>query len=113
PDHVHEHPTWTQYWKVGLILTLITGVEGYAYYIPALVASKAFVPLMLLMSGGKFAIVVLFYMHLRYDPTLFRAVFTGPLLIPIATLISLLFRFAKFTTQGKQSDNPPPGARRS
>ena len=113
PDHVHEHPTWTQYWKVGLILTVITGLEVYAYYVPSLVASKAFVPLMLVMSGAKFAIVVLFYMHLRYDHRLFRAFFTGPLTIAIATLISLLFLFAKFTTQTKTADNPPPGTHRA
>jgi cytochrome c oxidase subunit 4 len=113
PDHVHEHPTWTQYWKVGLILTVITGLEVYAYYVPSLVASKIFVPLMLLMSGAKFAIVVLFYMHLRYDHRLFRAFFTGPLTIAIATLISLLFLFAKFTTQTRTADNPPPGTQRS
>ena len=46
---------------------------------------------------AKFAIVVLFYMHLKYDHKLFRALFTGPLMIAMATLISLLFLFAKFS----------------
>ena len=38
--------------------------------------------------------VVLFYMHLKYDHKLFKALFTGPLIIAMATLISLLFLFA-------------------
>jgi cytochrome c oxidase subunit IV len=101
PDHVHEHPTWKEYWKVGLILTIITVLEVWAYYLPGLVASKAFVPLLLFMSGTKFVIVVMFYMHLRYDHKLFRALFTGPLTIAIATLIGLLFLLARFTTQGR------------
>ena len=35
--HVHhdEHPTWTIYWKVALVLTIITVAEVSAYYIPA------------------------------------------------------------------------------
>jgi len=40
---------------------------------------------------------VMFYMHLRYDHKLFRALFTGPLLIAVATLIGLLFLFAKIS----------------
>ena len=89
----HEHPTWSTYWKVALILTLITAVEVWVYYIPSFVASRAFVPTLLLLSVVKFAIVVLFYMHLRYDNRLFRAVFTGPLIIAMTTIVALLFLF--------------------
>ena len=93
---MHEHPTWKQYKWVALILTLITVVEVWCYYIPSFVASPAFVPILLIMSAAKFAIVVLFYMHLKYDHKLFKALFTGPLMIAMATLISLLFLFGKF-----------------
>jgi len=98
PDHVHEHPTWKEYKWVAFILTVITVLEVWAYYVPSLVNSKLFVPLLLIMSATKFAIVVMFYMHLKYDHRLFRALFTGPLTIAIVTLISLLFLFAKFST---------------
>jgi cytochrome c oxidase subunit 4 len=37
----------------------------------------------------------MFYMHLRYDHRLFRALFTGPLTIAMVTLIALLFLLAK------------------
>ncbi|HEV8214935.1 MAG TPA: cytochrome C oxidase subunit IV family protein [Gemmatimonadaceae bacterium] len=93
---VHEHPTWKQYKWVAIILTVITVLEVWAYYIPSFVASAAFVPILLIMSALKFAIVVAFYMHLKYDHKLFRALFTGPLIIAMATLISLLFLFGKF-----------------
>jgi cytochrome c oxidase subunit 4 len=98
-DHAHEHPTWTQYWKVGLILTVITVLEVWAYYVPALTNSTFFVPMLLVMSAAKFVIVVMFYMHLKYDHRLFRALFTGPLMIAMATLIGLLFLFAKFSAE--------------
>ena len=58
-----EHPTWSTYWKVATILTLITAVEVWIYYIPSFVASRAFVPTLLILSAVKFATVVLFYMH--------------------------------------------------
>src|SRR5512132_217739 len=92
-DAEHAHPTWSTYWKVALILTIITVGEVWAYYIPSFVASRGFVPTLLIMSALKFVIVVMFYMHLKYDHKLFRALFTGPLLIAATTLIALLFLF--------------------
>ena len=89
----HAHPTWSTYWKVATILTLITVVEVWIYYIPKFVASKLFLPTLLILSAAKFAIVVMFYMHLKYDHKLFRALFTGPLIIAMITIISLLFLF--------------------
>jgi cytochrome c oxidase subunit 4 len=94
PAHdAHAHPTWTQYKWVALILTVITAIEVWVYYIPSFVASKLFVPSLLIMSAVKFAIVVMFYMHLKYDARLFRALFTGPLIIAIVTILSLMFLF--------------------
>ena len=102
-DHGHgghgpgekPHPTWKQYKWVALILTLITVVEVWVYYIPSFVASRLFVPSLLIMSAVKFAIVVMFYMHLRYDHKLFRVLFTGPLIIAITSLLALLFLFGQ------------------
>jgi cytochrome c oxidase subunit 4 len=91
----HAHPTWSTYWKVALILLIITIAEVWAYYIPAFVASRAFVPILLIMSAMKFVIVVMFYMHLKYDHRLFRVLFTGPLLIAALTLLALLFLFGQ------------------
>ena len=92
---VHEHPTWATYKWVALILTVITIVEVWVYYIPAFVASRLFVPALLTMSAVKFVIVVMFYMHLKYDHKLFRALFTGPLIIAMTTIVALMFLFAK------------------
>ncbi len=98
--HAHHpdekpHPTWKQYRWVALILTVITIVEVWIYYIPAFVASRLFVPSLLIMSAVKFAIVVLFYMHLRYDHKLFKVLFTGPLIIAITSVIALMFLFGQ------------------
>lgn len=89
----HAHPNGATYIKVFVILTLITIVEVWAYYIPALVASPLFNPSLIIMSAAKFAIVVLFYMHLKYDHKIFKALFSGPLIIAGATIVALLFLF--------------------
>src|SRR6476646_6764749 len=93
------HPGWPTYWKVATILTLITIAEVWGYYLPSFVASRAFVPTLLVMSAVKFAIVVVFYMHLKYDHKLFRALFTGPLFIAATTLIALLFLFGQLVAR--------------
>ena len=97
--HEEHHPQWSTYWKVALILTLITVGEVWMYYIPAVVASRAFVPTLLSLSALKFAIVVMFYMHLKYDHKLFRVLFTGPLFIAGCTLIALMFLFGHFVAK--------------
>ena len=89
----HAHPTWSTYWKVALILTLITVAEVWAYYIPSFVAGRGFVPTLLILSALKFTIVVMFYMHLKSDHRLFRVLFTGPLLVAALTLLGLMFLF--------------------
>ena len=92
-----EHPTWSTYWKVAVVLTVITAAEVWIYYIPSFVASRLFVPSLLIMSAVKFVTVVAFYMHLRYDHKLFRVLFTGPLIIAATTLIGLMFLFGKLS----------------
>jgi cytochrome c oxidase subunit IV len=92
----HAHPTGATYLKIFVILTLITVVEVWAYYIPALVASPLFNPTLIAMSAAKFVMVVMFYMHLKFDHKLFRVLFTGPMIIAGATITALLFLFGQF-----------------
>jgi cytochrome c oxidase subunit 4 len=94
-DH-KAHPTWSTYWKVAIVLTLITAVEVWIYYIPSFVASRGFVPTLLILSAVKFVTVVMFYMHLKYDHRLFKVLFTGPLIIAATTMLGLMFLFGVF-----------------
>lgn len=94
-EHAHFHPTWKEYKWVALWLFVITIAEVWAYYIPVLVQSAYFVPSILAMMVLKFAIVVMYYMHLKYDHSIFRRLFLGPLAIAGVTLIAFLFLFNK------------------
>lgn len=92
-DHPHEHPSWKQYKWVALWLTLITVMEVWIYY-TSFATTALFVPTLLILSATKFTIVVLFYMHLKYDHRLFKALFTGPLIIAVSTLLALVALFS-------------------
>jgi cytochrome c oxidase subunit IV len=102
PEPFHpKFPEPATYLKVAAILTLITALEVWIYYIPWLVAMRGvFLTTLLLMSAAKFVIVVMFYMHLRYDHKLFRVLFTGPFIIAIATMVALMFLFSKIFGNG-------------
>jgi cytochrome c oxidase subunit IV len=90
-SHEGGHATVGTYVMIGVILTVITAVEVAVFYIPAL--SAIIVPLLLVLSATKFVIVVLFYMHLRYDSPVFSRVFFGPLFLALFVIIGLILLF--------------------
>jgi cytochrome c oxidase subunit 4 len=52
---------------------------------------------LLALSALKFALVVMFYMHLKQDSKFFTFVFGGPLLLAAAVMLGLLFLFGAIT----------------
>jgi cytochrome c oxidase subunit 4 len=72
---------------VAVILTLVTAMEFAAIYIRQL--TPILVPLLIVMSAGKFALVVLFFMHLRYESRALSVIFTGALILAIGLALSL------------------------
>jgi cytochrome c oxidase subunit 4 len=99
-DHGHGHaaadhkPKTKTYLIIAFILALITAIEVWVYYIPGFPAKPIFIPLLLSMSAVKFAAVVSFYMHLKYDHKIFRGLFVGPFIIALGTIIALIFLFS-------------------
>ena len=69
----------------------MTLVEVGIFYVPAFEPILA--PVLLVLSAAKFALVVMFYMHLKGDHKLFTVIFTVPLLIAMAVAVALLFLF--------------------
>ena len=87
--HAHgEHATIGTYVKVAIILTVVTALEFSVIYIRAL--TPILVPLLLVLSLGKFALVILFFMHLRYDTRVLSALFVGPLLLATGIVVALM-----------------------
>jgi cytochrome c oxidase subunit IV len=88
------HASTRTYLVIAAILTFITIVEVGVFYVPAF--HVILPPTLIILSAAKFALVVGFYMHLKYDHNLFRAVFVLPLVIAIAVIVGLLFLFRVF-----------------
>ena len=84
----HLGPTPAEYVNIGLLLAAITAVEVAVYYIDAL--SSVLVPVLVVLSMTKFALVVLWFMHLKFDNRLFSTFFTGGLLLALAVFIVVL-----------------------
>jgi cytochrome c oxidase subunit 4 len=98
----HPHPTAGLYAKVGLVLFVLTALEVGLYEITygsragpsARAIMPFFVPLLLLLSAAKFALVAMFYMHLKQDSKLFTGVFVFPLIIAAVVIVSLIILMA-------------------
>jgi cytochrome c oxidase subunit IV len=88
------HATVGTYVKVAAILTLITALEVGVIYIRRL--APVIVPLLLVMAAAKFGLVVLFFMHLRYDRRVLSTLFIGPLLIAVLLAVALITLTGEF-----------------
>ena len=93
PEEHIGHPSPMTYFKVAMILSIITGIEVGIFYIEDL--GKGIIPILVILSGAKFALVAMFYMHLRYDSKLFSALFYTGLCLAFTVSFALLglFRF--------------------
>lgn len=83
------HATAGTYLRVAAILVMLTLIEVGVFYVPTF--QSALVPILLVLSAVKFALVVMFYMHLKFDNRFFTFLFGGPLLLGLAVVVSLLF----------------------
>ena len=99
--HQAAHPTPATYFKVAITLAALTGLEVGVFYIDSL--ESFFLPIFILLSIAKFTLVVMFYMHLKFDSRLFSGVFVGGLLLAIIVSIALMALFQTLTT----ASNPP------
>ena len=91
-----HHPTFKQYVLVAVILFVITIVEFLLIWpragiVETLGYSK--IPVLAILSAVKFAIVIAFYMHLKFDNRLLTWVFLAGLFLAFGVGLSLLGLF--------------------
>lgn len=90
--HATGHPTPMTYAKVASLLAIITAIEFVIFYIEAL--EGVVVPMFLILSAVKFAMVAMFYMHLKFDSRLFSWFFVGGLALATSVILALMALFA-------------------
>ena len=98
PAGGHAHPTAGTYVKIAIILFALTALEVGGYEVArsgepaglAAIVAPTIVPILVILSAAKFALVAMFYMHLKQDHRLFTGVFVFPLIIAIVIIVALI-----------------------
>jgi cytochrome c oxidase subunit 4 len=90
----YSHRSDFLYVKVALILVVLTSLEVYSTYADWL--GKAFLPVMFTLMATKFLLVVLFFMHLKWDSKLFGRLFWAGAFLAIAVYVGALATFEFF-----------------
>lgn len=90
-EHHESHASPGFYWLIGGILTVITAVEVAIFYIPFL--EPVLVPVLLVLSAAKFILVVLFFMHLKYDSRIYSGLFLSGMVLATFMMVALIILF--------------------
>ena len=88
-----HHPTLRQYVLVAIILFVITIVEFFAIFPDPDLIGAAKIPVLAILSAIKFAIVIMFYMHLKFDDRMFTVLFLAGLALAFMVGIAVLAMF--------------------
>ena len=75
----HDHPSDLEYVKVALFLGAITLAEVAIYYVD--LGHLLLALILIVLSVVKFSVVVMWFMHLRFDSKLFRRFFVTGLIL--------------------------------
>jgi len=88
----HAHPGPAEYVKVAIVLAVATGIEIGLFYLTSL-PKAAVTFLLLFLMVFKFALVALWFMHLRFDNRLFRRLFVTGLVLAMTVFAIVLTTF--------------------
>jgi mono/diheme cytochrome c family protein/heme/copper-type cytochrome/quinol oxidase subunit 4 len=94
--HDSRHPTFKQYVTIAIILFVITAIEFLIIVPEGLRGSKVVIAPLVALSALKFAIVIMFYMHLKFDNRLLGSVFITGLALAFAAGAAVLALFGSF-----------------
>lgn len=87
-----HHPGPAEYVKVAVVLAVVTLIEVGTYYVTA-IPPAVFSAALLVMMVVKFSLVVLWFMHLRFDSVLFRRLFVTGIVLALAIYTIVLLTF--------------------
>jgi cytochrome c oxidase subunit 4 len=90
----HEHPKDSLYVLIAVILAALTAMEVSTYYLDF---GPLFLPVLLTLMVVKFVLVVLFFMHLKFDAKIFGRLFWTGLLLAVFVYCAALATFQVFS----------------
>jgi cytochrome c oxidase subunit IV len=89
----YEEHSDREYIVIALVLAVLTALEVAASYIEL---GVLFIPLLIVLMVIKFALVVLFFMHLRHDAPIFHFLFWSGLGLAVGVYVAALATFEFF-----------------
>jgi cytochrome c oxidase subunit IV len=99
PAEDAAHPGPRQYIQIAVVLAGVTLLEVLAYYVErgtfefVSIPRGALVFLLIVMMVLKFVLVVLWYMHLRFDSPIYQRLFLTGLLLVLSVFLVVLLTF--------------------
>jgi cytochrome c oxidase subunit 4 len=87
-EHIEKHPGPMEYIQIGAVLAVITAIEVAIYYVG--LSEAALILMLLVFSAAKFTLVVLWFMHLKFDHPLFSTMFVMGIVLAISIFIVAL-----------------------
>lgn len=100
----HGHPDERQYVKVAVFLAVVTAAEVAVFYVPALSGMAKWI--LSVMMVVKFALVAMWFMHLRFDSPIFRRFFVLGIVLSLFVFAVVLWTF----TQAVRDPGPGGGS---
>ena len=92
-----RHPSTKEYVRIAIILGVITAGEVAIYYLDWVHEHGLLIPLLFFFAVIKFSLVVLWFMHLRFDSRTYARFFLMGLAGAITLFLILLMVFRTFS----------------
>jgi cytochrome c oxidase subunit IV len=90
-----RHPSPKEYIRIAIVLGVVTAGEVAIYYLES--ARSLLIPMLFIFATIKFALVVLWFMHLRFDSRTYARFFMVGLAGAVTLYIVVLSTFGVFS----------------
>jgi cytochrome c oxidase subunit IV len=90
-----RHPSPKQYIRIAIVLGVVTAAEVAIYYLES--ARSLLIPMLFIFATIKFSLVVLWFMHLRFDSRTYARFFMVGLAGAVTLFIVVLATFGVFS----------------
>ncbi len=88
------HPSPKEYVRIGVILAVLTGLEVTTYYVK--VRTSILIPTLFVLAFVKFVLVVMWFMHLRFDDRRYARFFVMGVALAFTLFLIVLISFRTF-----------------
>ncbi|HEV3475301.1 MAG TPA: cytochrome C oxidase subunit IV family protein [Actinomycetota bacterium] len=88
------HPGPREYIVIAIVLAVVTGLEVALFYLNFLPSSVVVASLLVLMVI-KFSLVVLWFMHLRFESPIFKRLFVTGVILALSIFLAVLVMFRR------------------